>query len=83
MLARKDKVVGELTGGVAYLFKKYGVTPYYGAGKLLPGNKVAVTADGQTTTLDAKHVLLATGSESVELPFLKYDGKFVVSSTER
>ena len=83
MLARKDKVVGELTGGVAYLFKKYGVTPVYGAGKLLGGNTVEVTGDdGKTTTLEAKNVLLATGSESTELPFLKFDGKHVVSSTE-
>ena len=83
MLARKDKVVKELTGGVAFLFKKYGVTPVYGAAKLLPGNKVEVAGDdGKTTTLDAKHILLATGSESTELPFMKYDGKHVVSSTE-
>src|SRR5436305_15224344 len=38
MLARKDKVVKDLTGGVAFLFKKYGVTPVYGAAKLLSGN---------------------------------------------
>jgi dihydrolipoamide dehydrogenase len=83
MLARKDKVVKELTGGVAFLFKKYGVTPVYGAAKLRPGNAVEVTGDdGQTTTLKAKHVLLATGSESTELPFMKFDGTHVVSSTE-
>ncbi|HYH68907.1 MAG TPA: dihydrolipoyl dehydrogenase [Urbifossiella sp.] len=83
MLARKDKVVKELTAGVAFLFKKYGVTPVYGSAKLLPGNAVEVTGDdGKPTTLKAKNVLLATGSESVELPFLKYDGKHVVSSTE-
>lgn len=83
MLKRKDKVVGDLTGGVTFLFKKYGVTPVYGSGKLLKGNKVEVTAaDGAKSTLEAKNVLLATGSESIELPFLKFDGKRVVSSTE-
>jgi dihydrolipoamide dehydrogenase len=83
MLARKDKVVAELTGGVGFLFKKYGVTPLFGSGKLLGGNKVEVTAtDGTKTVLETKNILLATGSVSVELPFLKYDGKFVVSSTE-
>jgi dihydrolipoamide dehydrogenase len=83
MLARKDKVVDELTQGIAGLFKKYKVTPYYGTGKLLGGGKVEVTAeDGAKTVLEAKHILLATGSESVELPFLKYDGKHIVSSTE-
>jgi dihydrolipoamide dehydrogenase len=83
MLARKDKVVKELTAGIAGLFKKYRVTPFYGAGKLLAPNRVEVTAeDGGKTTLEAKHVLLATGSESTELPFLKFDGKRIVSSTE-
>jgi dihydrolipoamide dehydrogenase len=83
MLARKDKVVSELTGGVGFLFKKYGVTPLLGSGKLLPGNEVEVTAaDGSKSTIEAKTVLLATGSESAELPFMKYDGKFVVTSTE-
>jgi dihydrolipoamide dehydrogenase len=83
MLARKDKVVGELTGGVGYLFKKYKVDPIFGTGKLLGGGKIEVTAaDGGKSVLDAKHILLATGSESVELPFLKFDGKYVVSSTE-
>jgi len=83
MLARKDKVVSELTGGVGYLFKKYGVTPHYGTGKLLGGGKVEETAvDGAKTVLETKNILLATGSESTELPFLKFDGKFVVSSTE-
>ena len=83
MLARKDKVVKELTGGVAYLFKKYGVTPVYGSAKLSGSGKVEVNGDdGKATTLDAKNVLLATGSESTELPFLKFDGQRVVSSTE-
>ncbi len=103
MLARKDKVVSELTGGIGFLFKKYKVDPVYGTAKLIPAvgqasslspsagqagslsycGKVEVTAaDGTKSILEAKHILLATGSESVELPFLKYDGKYVVSSTE-
>ncbi len=83
MMARKDAVVKSLTDGVAYLFKKYKVTPLYGAGKLVGKGRVNVTgADGAVTELDAEHVLLATGSDSVELPFLKFDGKSIVSSTE-
>jgi dihydrolipoamide dehydrogenase len=83
MLARKDKIVAELVGGVAGLFKKYKVTPHYGAGRLLGGNKVEVTAaDGAKSVIEARHILLATGSESVELPFSKYDGRHIVSSTE-
>jgi dihydrolipoamide dehydrogenase len=83
MMKRKDDVVKSLTGGIGMLFKKNKVTPYYGSGKLLAPGKVEVTGeDGTKTQLDADHVLLATGSESTELPFLKFDGKNVVSSTE-
>jgi dihydrolipoamide dehydrogenase len=84
MLSRKDKVVSDLTGGIGGLFRKYKVTPQLGTGKLLGGGKVEVTAaDGAKKTLEAtKAVLLATGSESTELPFLKFDGKAVISSTE-
>lgn len=83
MLRRKDDVVKALTGGIAGLFKKYKVTPVYGAGKLVAPDRVTVTAeDGSTQTLKAKAILLATGSESTELPFLKYDGQSIVSSTE-
>lgn len=85
MLARKDKVVSDLTGGINGLFKKYQVTPQHGTGKLLPGGlRVEVTkADGAKTVLEArKAVLLATGSESAELPFAKFDGRYVVTSTE-
>jgi dihydrolipoyl dehydrogenase len=83
MLARKDRVVADLVGGVAGLFKKYKVAPIYGAGRLMGGNKVEVTStDGAKSVVEAKHILLATGSESTELPFLKFDGKYIVSSTE-
>lgn len=83
MLKRKDKVVSELTGGVGYLFKKYGVTPVFGSAKLLAGNKVEVTtAENAKLLFEAKNTLLATGSESTELPFMKFDGKHIVSSTE-
>lgn len=83
MLARKDRVVSELTGGIAYLFKKYGVTPKYGHGRLRgPGQVEVKSADGHSSLINAKHILLATGSQTVELPFLNYDGQSIVSSTE-
>jgi dihydrolipoamide dehydrogenase len=83
MMARKDGVVKSLTDGIAFLFKKNKITSLFGSGKLAANKGVEVTAaDGTKTTYQADNVLLATGSESVELPFLKYDGKAVVSSTE-
>ena len=83
MMARKDDVVKSLTSGIGMLFKKNKVTAYYGAGRLAGANRVDVTDDnGGITQLEAKSILLATGSESTELPFLKFDGKSIVSSTE-
>ena len=83
MLKRKEGVVKSLTDGITFLMKKNKVTVYFGTGKLLKEKKVEVTsADGTKTTLVAENILLATGSEPTELPFLKFDGKTVVSSTE-
>ena len=89
MMARKDKVVAELTTGVAGLFKKNKVTAFQGTARLASPTEVAVSADGKTRTgnggketLSAPRILLATGSEPVPLPFADFDGKQIVSSTE-
>ena len=83
MLARKDKVVKDLTDGVRFLFKKNKITPVFGAAKLISPTTVQVQLnEGGATTLEAGNILIATGSEPIELPFLKYDGKTIVSSTE-
>ena len=83
MMARKDKVVKSNTDGIAYLFKKNKITSVLGTGRLAGQGKVAVKgADGKETVLEAKSILLATGSEPVELPSLPFDGKSIVSSTE-
>ncbi len=81
MMKRKNDVVGANTKGVEFLFKKNKVTWARGAGTLKPGNVVDVTAaDGTVTSYQAKNVIIATGSASVELPFLKFDEKRVVSN---
>ncbi len=83
MVARKDKVVKDLTDGVRFLFKKNKITPVFGAARLTSPTTVQVALnEGGETTLEAKSILVATGSEPIELPFLKFDGKVVVSSTE-
>lgn len=83
MMARKEKIVKDLTGGVAFLFKKNKITPYTGKGRLLNQNQVEVTAaDGSKQVLDTKFVMLATGSVVTDLPSVPYDGKKIVSSTE-
>ncbi|UCH72819.1 MAG: dihydrolipoyl dehydrogenase [Rhodospirillales bacterium] len=83
MMARKDKVVGDLTKGVAFLFKKNKIDHVRGAASLAGPGTVAVTpADGgKATTLSAKHILIATGSEVMPLPGVEIDEKRIVSST--
>jgi dihydrolipoamide dehydrogenase len=83
MMARKDKVVSDLTGGVKFLFKKNKIDWLQGFGRLVAPDAVAVRSDdGAETTHQARHIVLATGSVPIELPFLKFDGKTIVSSTE-
>lgn len=82
MMARKDKVVKQNTEGISFLFKKNKITPFVGFGKILAPGKVEVkAADGSTQTLTAKSIVIATGSVPVELPFLKFDEKRIVSNT--
>ncbi|HEX5831721.1 MAG TPA: dihydrolipoyl dehydrogenase [Gemmatimonadaceae bacterium] len=81
MLKRKDDVVSQNTRGIEFLFRKNKVTWAKGRGTLKSGNVVEVTAaDGQVTTYQAKDVILATGSVPVELPFLTFDERRVLSN---
>ena len=81
MLKRKDDVVGQNTRGIEFLFRKNKVTWAKGRGVLEPGNIVNVTgADGAVTSYSARHVIIATGSVPVELPFLKFDEQRVLSN---
>jgi len=81
MMKRKDDVVAQNTKGVEFLFKKNGVHWAKGFGTLKAGNVVEVKAeDGTVTTYTPKHVILATGSVPVELPFLKFDEERVISN---
>lgn len=83
MMARKDKIVKDLTGGVSFLMKKNKITVFNGWGSIKSANEVTVTAgDGSLTQLQTKYILIATGSVPVELPFAKPDGKQVITSTE-
>jgi dihydrolipoamide dehydrogenase len=83
MMKRKGEVVGKLTSGVAYLMKKNKIEVVKGLGKLVDGNTVEVTGEGGAKrTLKTQNILLATGSMPAELPFLKFDGKRVISSDQ-
>jgi dihydrolipoamide dehydrogenase len=81
MMKRKDDVVFQNTKGVEFLFKKNKVTWAKGFGTLKAGNIVEVKGeDGTVTTYTPRHVILATGSVPVELPYLKFDEERIVSN---
>lgn len=82
MLKRKEKIVGQLTGGIAGLFKHNGVTPVSGRGKLLSGNRVEVTDQkGAVQVLEAVNVILAAGSVPIDIPPAPVDNEYIVDST--
>lgn len=82
MMARKDRIVKELTGGIGTLMKKNGVTVLTGSGRLLGGGIVAVAGEDGATEIRGQAILLATGSTPIELSSAPFDGERVVTSTE-
>lgn len=86
LMNHKETVVKGLADGIDFLFRKNKVTRIRGKGRVARKNSVAwaieVTDSKETKTVLAKRVLLAMGSEVIELPFLKFDGERVIGSTE-
>jgi dihydrolipoamide dehydrogenase len=81
MQKRRASVVKTMTNGINALFKANGVVGIQGHGRLLPGNKVLVkAADGTEKTLEAKNVVLASGSIPIRLTSVPHDGKYIVDS---
>ncbi|HEU4813370.1 MAG TPA: dihydrolipoyl dehydrogenase [Xanthomonadaceae bacterium] len=81
MVGRKDAIVKQFTGGIAMLFKANKVAPYYGFATLHKGNVVKVKLhDGGEVELKGTNVVLAAGSDSIELPFAKFDGETIVDN---
>jgi dihydrolipoamide dehydrogenase len=84
MMAHKDTTVAANVNGVAFLFKKNKIDAYRGTGKVLGAGKVSVTGeDGKVQEIEAKNVVIATGSEVAGIPGVKVDidEKVIVSST--
>ncbi|HST29873.1 MAG TPA: dihydrolipoyl dehydrogenase [Chthoniobacterales bacterium] len=83
MLQRKDKVVKTMNTGVRSLMKTNKVTTFEGLGTITAPGKISIKgSDGNTQEIETKNIIIATGSVPVELPFAKFDGKTIVSSTE-
>jgi len=82
MMKTKRDTVSALTGGIAGLFKKNGVTPVYGTGTIATPNQVVVKgSDGERTTINTQNILIATGSEVTAFPGIPVDEETIVSST--
>jgi dihydrolipoamide dehydrogenase len=81
MLKRKEDVVAQNTKGLEFLFRKNKITWAKGLGTLERNNAVSVKSeDGTTTSFQAKHVIIATGSEPIALPSLEFDEERVLSN---
>jgi dihydrolipoamide dehydrogenase len=82
MMAHKQATVDANVGGVGFLLKKNKVEAFHGLGTILAAGKIQVMAeDGSTQVLETKNIVIATGSESMDLPGVTVDEKTIVSST--
>lgn len=77
LMAHKDKVVRQLTGGVGSLVKKNKIEHIAGEARFVAPNQLAVG----NRTIEAERILIATGSEPIELPGMPFDGQRIVDST--
>jgi dihydrolipoamide dehydrogenase len=82
MIARKNKIVDKHAKGIEYLFRKNKVESMQGWGRIAGPGQVAVEKDGKTTTIEARYIMLATGSEARSLPGVEFDAKRIVSNRE-
>ncbi len=80
VMKRKERVVAKLSGGVAGLMKKYGIAVFKGHGRLAGPGRVEVQGEGAAQLLEAKSVILATGSEVKDLPGIAPDHRRILTS---
>lgn len=83
IIARSRGVADKMSKGIQYLFKKNNITVISGNGKLTAEKKVEVSLnDGATETYEARHIILATGARSRQLPAIPQDGKRIIGYRE-
>ena len=83
MIKRKNEVVEQTTGGITFLLKKNKISSYQGIGSFIDKNTIKISKQvGTDETITAKNIIIATGSKPTELPFIKNDGKRIITSTE-
>ncbi len=83
MIARKQSVVDQTSGGVKFLMDKNKITVFEGLGSFVDATHVAIKkADDSTETIEGKNIIIATGSKPSNLPFIKLDKERIITSTE-
>jgi len=83
MIARKQAVVDQTSGGVKYLMDKNKITVFEGLGSFEDATHVKVSKkDGSSEVIESKYIIIATGSKPSNLPFIKLDKERVITSTE-
>jgi dihydrolipoamide dehydrogenase len=83
MIARKQAVVDQTSGGINFLMDKNKVTVFNGLGSFIDATHVAISkADGTSETIEAKNIIIATGSKPSSLPFISIDKERIITSTE-
>ena len=81
LLKKKLGIVDELTKGIDFLFKKNKVTKYIGTAKILSPNEIEIMNNEKSEIINADKIIIATGSESTNLPNINVDEKKIVTST--
>lgn len=81
MIARKQSIVDQTTGGIDFLMKKNKIDVYQGLGSFKDATHITISGD-ETIEIEAKNTIIATGSKPSNLPFIKLDKERIITSTE-
>ena len=82
MIARKQDVVEQNTKGIEFLMGKNKIDVHHGLGSFKDATHINIEKDGKTETIEAKHIIIATGSKPSTLPFIQLDKERIITSTE-
>ena len=83
MIARKQAVVDQTTGGIDFLMKKNKIDVYHGTGSFKDKTHILINGDGKSVEeIESKNTIIATGSKPANLPFIKLDKERIITSTE-
>lgn len=80
---RKDRIVRQLTGGIKFLFKKKGIETFKGTAVIQDKNTVLLAGDEENRqAVKTEKIIIATGSESAQIPSIPFDGEKIINSTD-